>query len=175
MGLGLTSNQVVALDRRTEGWIAGLQMAAISMLGSNDVSGFVHKFTGSHRFILDYLTEEVLNQQSEHTREFLLKTSILDRMTGPLCDAITGRSGGYSTLAALEAANIFVTPLDEERRWYRYHPLFADLLRKRLQQNRPNQLPEFHRRASEWLQENGSMSEAVSHALAAGDPNERQF
>lgn len=169
MGLTLSAGQVVALERRTEGWIAGLQMAALSMRGRDDVSGFIQAFTGSHRYILDYLTEEVLNRQSEDIQAFLLHTSILDRLTGSLCIMVTEQTDSHSTLEALEAANLFMIPLDEERRWYRYHPLFADLLRQRLRREEGNLVPELHRRASEWFQERGLIPEAVSHALAAGD------
>jgi LuxR family maltose regulon positive regulatory protein len=165
----LSVEQVVALNRRTEGWIAGLQMAALSMRGRDDVSGFIQAFTGSHRYILDYLTEEVLNQQSEEIQVFLMQTSILDRFTGPLCNIVTGQTDGRSTLEVLEAANLFVIPLDEERLWYRYHPLFADLLRQRLQRESRILVPELHHRASEWFQKSGLIPEAVSHTLAAGD------
>jgi len=196
MGLGLSTEDIAALDARTEGWIAGLQMAAISMQGRKDVTGFIKAFSGSHRFVLDYLVEEVLNQQSPTVQEFLLKTSILERMTAPLCDAVLeigGRrleissgqdqpptsdlqspisnyqSSSQQVLEQLEAANLFIVPLDDERRWYRYHHLFADLLRSRLGQTWPDQSPVLHRRASEWYEQKGLIAEAVSHALAAGD------
>lgn len=172
MGLALSSEQVTALERRTEGWIAGLQMAALSMRGRDDIAGFIHAFTGSHRYILDYLTEEVLNRQSEDIQAFLLQTSILDRLTDPLCNMVTGQTDSQSTLEVLETANLFMIPLDVGRCWYRYHPLFADLLRQRLRREEGNLVPELHRRASEWFQKNGLIPEAVSHALAAED-NER--
>lgn len=169
MGLALSPEQVDALEIRTEGWIAGLQMAALSMRGREDVSSFIQAFTGSHRYILDYLTEEVLNQQTEDIQAFLLKTSILDQMSGPLCAKVTEQLDSQSTLEALEAANLFMIPLDEDRCWYRYHPLFADLLRQRLQRENRELEPELHRRASEWFEEDGMIPEAVNHALAAGD------
>ncbi|MGD9092478.1 MAG: hypothetical protein PVF74_06500, partial [Anaerolineales bacterium] len=169
MGLALSTEQITALESRTEGWIAGLQMAALSMRGHKDVSDFIQAFTGSHRYILDYLTEEVLNRQTEDIQAFLLQTSILDRLSASLCNTVSGQTDSQSTLEALEAANLFLIPLDEERCWYRYHTLFADLLRQRLRRDRTNIEPELHRRASEWFQGIGSIPEAVSHALAAGD------
>ena len=169
MGLSLSHQQVDALERRTEGWIAGLQMAALSMRGREDVSSFIQAFTGSHRYILDYLTEEVLNGQPDDIQAFLLKTSILDRLTGALCDKVTGRNDSQGTLEMLETANMFMIPLDEERCWYRYHPLFADLLLQRLRRKRQDVEPELHLRASEWFQENGWIPEAINHALAAED------
>ena len=137
MGLDLSAEDIAALEIRTEGWIAGLQLAAISMRGRKDVAGFIQSFTGSHRFVLDYLVEEVLERQSESTQTFLLQTAVLDRLTGSLCDALTGQDDGQATLETLEHANLFIIPLDEERRWYRYHHLFAELLRQRLQANPP--------------------------------------
>ena len=169
MGLGLSTEDITALDARTEGWIAGLQMAALSMRGRRDVSGFIKAFSGSHRFVLDYLVEEVLDQQPRFIRDFLLETSILDRMIAPLCDAITDRGDSRAILAQLDRANLFLIPLDDERRWYRYHHLFADLLRSRLEQTRPNQVSVLHHRASAWYEGNGLITEAVDHMLAAGD------
>jgi len=169
IGLGLSAEDIAALDVRTEGWIAGLQMAAILMNGRGDVTAFIESFSGSHRFVLDYLVEEVLDRQSHDIQEFLLKTSILSQMTAPLCNAVTGRDDSQSILAYLEQANLFLVPLDDERRWYRYHHLFADLLRSRLEQTQPDQAPALHRRASEWHGQNGLVAEAVSHAFAAGD------
>jgi LuxR family maltose regulon positive regulatory protein len=174
MGLELSPEDVAALEERTEGWIVGLQMAAISVQGrrqapSSDVSTFIQAFTGSHRYILDYLTDEVLLQQPESVRTFLLQTAILDRLTGSLCDAVTGQGNGQEMLEQLEAANLFIIPLDDERQWYRYHHLFADLLRKRLSQTQPDLLPALHRRASEWYEKNRLIAEAVSYALTAGD------
>jgi len=171
MGLGLSAEDVAALETRTEGWIVGLQMAALWLQGrdSERIAHFVSAFTGSHRYILDYLTDEVLLQQPESVRTFLLQTAILDRLTGPLCDAVTGRDGSQEMLERLDAANLFIIPLDDERRWYRYHHLFADLLRKRLSQTQPDLLPALHRRASEWYEKNGLIAEAVSYALQARD------
>ena len=173
--LDLSPADVAALEERTEGWIAGLQMAAISMQARKqaqdtaDLTGFVQAFTGSHRFVLDYLIEEVLNQQPPDVHKFLLQTSILERMSAPLCDAVTGRNDGQALLTQLEQANLFLFSLDDERRWYRYHHLFADLLRSRLGQMQPDESPELHRRASEWYERNGFIAEAVSHAFAGGD------
>jgi LuxR family maltose regulon positive regulatory protein len=168
-GLGLSARDIDTLDTRTEGWIAGLQLAALSMQGRGDVAAFIEAFSGSHSFILDYLMEEVLGRQPPAVQDFLLQTSILERMTGPLCDAITGQDGGQATLARLDQANLFLVSLDDERRWYRYHHLFADLLRSRLQQTRPDRVPVLHRRASEWYESAGLIEEAVAHALAGED------
>jgi LuxR family maltose regulon positive regulatory protein len=175
MGLALAADDVSALASRTEGWIAGLQMAAISMRG-RDASSFVKEFTGGHHFILDYLMEEVLEQQPAGVQEFLLKTSILDRLTGPLCDAVMdGDRGdkslpaGHVILAELEHANLFLVPLDLEQCWYRYHHLFAHLLQNRLRQLQPELVSTLHRRASRWHEDNGLMDEAIQHALAAED------
>src|SRR5205085_8495126 len=136
MGLHLSIEDIAALERRTEGWIAGLQLAALSLQGHEDAASFIRSFTGSHHFVLDYLLEEVLHQQDARLQTFLLRTSILDRMTGPLCDAVLmdPSVSGQETLEYIERANLFLVPLDNERRWYRYHQLFADLLRQRLQQ-----------------------------------------
>jgi len=169
MGLDLSADDVMALEERTEGWITGLQLAAISMQGREDIPAFLRAFTGSSRFILDYLTEEVLQRQPEGVQSFLLKTAILERLTGPLCDAVTRREDGAAMLKALERANLFLIPLDDERRWYRYHRLFADLLRARLGEAWPDRVPELHRRASDWYEQNGDLDDAVTHALAAGD------
>jgi LuxR family maltose regulon positive regulatory protein len=169
MGLNLSAEDIFALESRTEGWIAGLQLAAISMQGLRDTSGFIRSFTGSHRFILDYLIEEVLERQPENIQTFLLRTSILDRMCGPLCDAVLDAPSGFGqeTLEYLERANLFIVPLDQERHWYRYHHLFGDLLRQRLGQ--PQELPQYHLRASAWYEANKDLAEAFRHALAAGD------
>ena len=169
MGLALTADEVAALDSRTEGWIAGLQLAALSMKGNRDVSEFIQAFTGDHRYIVDYLVEEVLKKQPEALRRFLLETSILDRLNGPLCDVVTGQPGGKARLEALQRGNFFLIPLDDRRHWYRYHHLFADVLRAHLTAERPAQLPILHSRASEWYAQNGSMPEAIHHALAARD------
>ena len=169
MGLNLPAEDVAALEARTEGWIAGLQLAAISMRGHEDAAGFIKSFTGSHRFVLDYLVEEVLQHQPERERRFLLQTSILDSLSGPLCDAVTGRDDGGEMLETLERGNLFVVPLDDRRQWYRYHHLFADVLRARSMEGQPNQLSSLHRRASAWYEQNGLRSEAIRHALAAQD------
>jgi LuxR family maltose regulon positive regulatory protein len=137
MGLGLTAESVSALEKRTEGWVTGLQLAAISLQGRDDAADFIRSFTGSHQYVLDYLVEEVLERQPEEIRAFLLQTSILERLTGALCDAITGGSGGQAMLERVAGSNLFLIPLDDERRWYRYHHLFADLLRVRLSQAAP--------------------------------------
>src|SRR5438477_7037509 len=178
MGLNLSAEDVTALEARTEGWIAGLQLAAISLQGHQDATGFITSFTGSHHFVLDYLVEEVLQQQSESVQTFLLRTSILDRLCGPLCDAVllTPSGSGQATLEYIEHANLFLVPLDYERRWYRYHQLFADLLRQRLQQRSASStgdegmdVAELHIRASQWYEDNGLEIEAFHHAAAAND------
>jgi LuxR family maltose regulon positive regulatory protein len=169
MGLGLSAEDIAALEARTEGWIAGLQLAAISLQGRKNVTAFIQSFTGSHRFVLDYLIEEVLELQSESVQDFLLQTVVLDRLTGDLCDALTGRDDGRATLEGLERANLFLVPLDEERRWYRYHRLFADLLRQRLRRRHPDWVPTSHLRASRWYEKERFVDEAIEHALRAGD------
>jgi LuxR family maltose regulon positive regulatory protein len=193
MGLDLTPADVEALEARTEGWIAGLQLAALSLQGRADGHEFITGFTGSHHYILEYLTEEVLACQTEPVRQFLLQTSILDRLCGPLCDSVTGLEetaqpaggptattqlpspppaalGGQEMLKQLDQANLFVVPLDDQRLWYRYHRLFADLLRKQLkQQMDPKQVVELQQRASAWHEDNGSLDEAVLYALKARD------
>ena len=169
MGLALTAPDVAALEGRTEGWIAALQMAALSMQGRDDVAGFIAGFAGDDRYIVDYLAEEVLDRQPEPVKNFLLQTSILDRLTGPLCDAVTGQDGGKVRLAALERGNLFLVPLDDHRQWYRYHQLFADVLHAHLLDERPEDVPELHRRASAWYGQNGHSSEAIRHALVAKD------
>jgi LuxR family transcriptional regulator, maltose regulon positive regulatory protein len=160
---------VTALAARTEGWAAGLQLAALSLRGRPDVAGFVAAFSGSHRYILDYLTGEVLDGQPEQVREFLLETSVLERLNGGLCDAVTGRDDGQAVLERAEQAGLFLMPLDEVRGWWRYHQLFADLLRVRLQQERPGRIAALHRAAAAWYEEHGLADDAVGHALAAGD------
>src|SRR5215203_1928432 len=167
MGLTLSAADVATLEAITEGWVAALQLAALSMRDREDVSGFVETFSGSNRHVLDFLAEEVLERQPEGMREFLLKTSVLERMSAPLCDALTGRNDGQQMLERLERENLFVIALDDERRWYRYHHLFADFLRSRLQRGQPERMRELHRRAAEWYEQNGWTSEAVRHALAA--------
>jgi LuxR family maltose regulon positive regulatory protein len=169
MGLVLTAADVAALEGRTEGWIAALQLAALSMQGREDTAAFIDGFAGDDRYIVDFLAEEVLQRQPGHVQHFLLQTSILDRLSGPLCDAVTGQHGGKAKLAALERGNLFLVPLDDRRQWYRYHQLFADVLHARLLDEQPDDVPGLHRRASGWLQQNGDPSEAIRHALAAGD------
>ncbi len=166
MGLNLSADDVSALERRTEGWIAGLQMAALSLQGHADAASFVKAFTGSHRYIMDYLIAEVLDRQADALREFLLQTCILDRLTGDLCDAVTGSHDGHATLEELEHSNLFIVRLDEERRWYRYHQLFAELLRARLERLQPERIFELHRRASAWYEANQQYPEALDHAIA---------
>lgn len=169
MGLNLSKNDIAALENRTEGWIAGLQLAAISMQGHQEPTSFIQSFTGSHHFVMDYLIDEVLRQQPENIQTFLLRTSILSRMCGPLCDAIMldPATSGQEILEHLEHTNLFIVPLDNERRWYRYHHLFGDLLRQRLAQ--PQELPAYHFRASAWYEANDDLAEAFNHALAASD------
>ena len=169
MGLVLTARDVAALEGRTEGWIAALQLAALSLQGREDVAAFIDGFAGDDRYIVDFLAEEVLQRQPEHVQQFLLQTSILDRLSGPLCDAVTGQDGGKAKLAALERGNLFLVPLDDRRRWYRYHQLFADVLHARLRDEQPDHVPELHRRASGWYAQNDEPSEAIRHALAAQD------
>jgi len=169
MGLGLSAEDVAILESRAEGWIAGLQLAALSMQGRKDVSSLIRSFTGSHRFVLDYLIEEVLQQQPENIQTFLLQTSVLNRLTGSLCDALTGQDNGQQTLEYLEHANLFAVSLDNVRHWYRYHHLFCDLLRQRLDQTQASLVPELHSRASSWYERNGLKEDAIDHALAAKD------
>jgi LuxR family maltose regulon positive regulatory protein len=169
MGLDLSMEEVAALERRTEGWIAGLQLAAISMQATKDTSAFIKSFTGSHRLVLDYLIEEVFDQQPDDIQTFLLQTAILNRLSSSLCDAITGQENSQATLEKLERANLFIAPLDNERRWYRYHHLFADLLRRRLYQQEPDSVTEYHIRASIWYEDHGLETEAFKHAAAAND------
>ena len=169
MGLDLAAGDVAALEARTEGWIAALQLAALSMQGRDDIAGFIAGFAGDDRYIVDYLVEEVLRRQPDGVRSFLLQTSILDRLSGPLCDAVTGNDDGRAMLAVLDRANLFLLALDDRRHWYRYHRLFADVLRAHLEEEQRDQVPELHRRASEWLEQHGAPSEAIRHALAGGD------
>jgi LuxR family transcriptional regulator, maltose regulon positive regulatory protein len=171
--LDLAPTDIAILEHRTEGWVAGLQLAALSLRDRTDVSTFLATFTGSHRFVLDYLSEEVLSRLDAPTQSFLSHTCVLERLCGPLCDAVTRQEDeetpGQLMLEALEQANLFVVPLDDEHRWYRYHHLFADVLKRRLQQTQPFLLPELHRRASVWYEQHGMVAEAVQHALAAPD------
>ena len=188
MGLNLTASEIAVLEERTESWVAGLQMAALALQplvarqqtqpreerDAEPTEQFIASFSGRHHFILDYLTDEIMRRQPGAVQTFLLATSILDRMSGPLCDAVVGGEevlpeGGQAMLERLHKANLFVVPLDDERRWYRYHRLFAELLHARLRETRGSQVPELHRRASTWYEENGLASEAIHHVLAAKD------
>jgi len=169
MGLKLSEENIIALENRTEGWIAGLQMAALSLRGRPDTAIFIQAFSGSHRFVLDYLLEEVLHRQTSQVHDFLLQTAILDRSCGPLCDAVTGNKDGGAMLDALDRGNLFVVPLDDKRQWYRYHHLFSDVLRARLMAVYPDRVPALHLRASEWYAQNGHPPDAISHALSAND------
>jgi len=168
-GLDLSEGDIATLESRTEGWIAGLQLAALSMRGHEDISGFISTFTGGQRFISEYLFTEVLHQQPEEVQSFLLYTSLLDRLTGSLCNAVTERDDGQHTLEMLEHTNQFLVPLDNEGRWYRYHQLFSDFLRSRLQFTQPELAPLLHSRASAWFERAGLVVEAIDHAFAAGD------
>lgn len=171
--LNLSPAHITSLEHRTEGWVAGLQLAALALQGSistletPDTARMIQAFTGSHRFVLDYLIEEVLGQQSEAVQTFLLQTAVLNRLTGPLCDALTGQENGQATLEALEQANLFIVPLDEQRQWYRYHHLFSDLLRQQLGRKRPDAIRGLHGLASEWYEREGLWAEAIHHAFAA--------
>ncbi|MCS6827950.1 MAG: hypothetical protein NZ553_15160, partial [Caldilinea sp.] len=169
MGLALTDSDLARLTERTEGWVAGLHLAGLSLQGRSDPSTFVETFSGSHRFVLSYLTEEVLARQPDDVQEFLLQTSILDRLTGDLCDAVTGRRDSAALLERLFAANLFLIPEDDEARWYRYHRLFAQLLQSRLRRHSPEQMAELHRRAGQWHAAHNSPVAAIDHALAADD------
>ena len=168
-GAALPDAAVAALAARTEGWAAGLQLAALSLHGKRDIAGFVAAFTGSHRYVLDYLAEEVLERQSEQVRAFLLETSVLERLSGTLCDAVTGRAGSQALLEQVERAGLFLVPLDEVRGWWRYHHLFADLLRARLQDQQPARVAQLHRNAAAWCEEHELADDAIGHAVAAGD------
>jgi ATP/maltotriose-dependent transcriptional regulator MalT len=176
MGLGLEPALVAALETRTEGWAAGLQLAALSAQthagtaeGSGDIHQFVEAFSGSHRFVLDYLVEEVLDRQPDDVRAFLLDTCVLDQLTGGLCDALTGRVDGQTMLETLDRVNLFVMPLDDERQWYRYHHLFSDALRVRLAGRHTGRVGQLHAAASRWLAGNGLLADALRHAIAGGD------
>ncbi|MDY6791169.1 MAG: helix-turn-helix transcriptional regulator [Thermodesulfobacteriota bacterium] len=169
MNLALSSHEISMLESRTEGWIAGLQLAALSMQGRGNIPEFIETFAGDDHHIVDYLAEEVLNHQSEQIQNFLLQTSILSRLSGPLCDFVTDRKGGQEMLVDLERANLFILPLDNKRRWYRYHHLFADLLRQRLHRTHGDRMHELHKRASEWYEQNAFGEEAIEHALMAQD------
>ena len=188
MGLNLSAAEITTLESLTEGWIAGLQLAALSMQGVQDIPAFIRSFRGSHRYIFDYLAQEVLSRQPEPVQRFLLRTAILERLSGDLCDAITGDEGigdgglapeppahtqathGQQMLEYLEHANLFLVPLDQQRQWYRYHHLFSDFLKARLEQEAGQSgIAELHRQASAWFEQSGFTAEAISHTLAAGD------
>jgi LuxR family maltose regulon positive regulatory protein len=168
-GLDLSPDVMAGLEARTEGWVVGLQLAALSLRQAPDPNAFLAAFTGTHRYVLDYLSEEVLGRVPDELRTFLLRTSILDRLSGSLCDAVTAGSNGQEMLETIERANLFLVPLDEERRWWRYHHLFAELLRSRLSAVHPEEVPELHGRAASWSEEHGLVDDAVSHFLLAGD------
>jgi LuxR family maltose regulon positive regulatory protein len=169
MGLGLSADDIAAIGARTEGWAAGLRLAALSMQDRDDVHGFVSAFTGSHHYIVDYLAEEVLSRQPDPVRAFLMQTSILERMTGTLCNALTERRDGQAMLEQLEQANLFLIALDDERRWFRYHRLFSDVLRSRLKRTWPAEIAVLHRKASEWFEHQELVDEAIAHAFAGQD------
>jgi LuxR family transcriptional regulator, maltose regulon positive regulatory protein len=169
MGLPLSAEEVAALETHTEGWITGLHLAALSMQGRDDLAGFIAAFTGSHRYVVDYLVEEVLLRQSEEVQDFLMQTCLLDRLSGPLCDAVRERDDSQSLLELVERTNLFLVSLDDERQWYRYHHLFAEVLRARLKQLQPIAIPELHSRASRWYEQYKLFDEAVTHALAIPD------
>ena len=170
MGLQLTAANISELVRRTEGWVAGLQMAALAIRDQADVPGFIAGFTGSNRYVLDYLAEEVLGRQPPALRAFLLDTSVLDRMCASLCEDVTSRPDSQDVLEGLERANLFVDPLDEIRGWYRYHQLFADVLNQRLRHEQPGRVSELHCRASAWYERHGVFTDAVQHAIRGHDP-----
>jgi LuxR family maltose regulon positive regulatory protein len=169
MQLDLTSEEVTQVERCTEGWIAGMQFAALSLRGKTDIPAYLAAFSGSHRMVLEYLSEEVFLQQPGQVQSFLLQTCILDQLSTPLCDAVTDQQDSQNMLEQLERANVFVVSLDDERRWFRYHHLFAEMLRSRLRQTQPTQVAGLHERASKWYEREGFLSEAVEHALAAQD------
>ena len=169
MGLNLSTEEVAALEERTEGWIAGLQLAAISMRGHQDVAGFIQAFAGDNRYIVDYLMEEVLQRQPESVRSFLLQTSILELLNGSLCDAVTGQEDSRARLEALHRGNFFLIPLDDKRHWFRYHHLFTDVLRMHLMAEQPELVSALYRRASSWYEQNGLAVDAIRYALTGGD------
>jgi LuxR family maltose regulon positive regulatory protein len=169
MGLSLSAQDITALEDRTEGWIAGLQLAALSMQVRTDIPAFIQAFAGGHRYILDYLLDEVLQCQPEEIRNFLIQTAILDRLYGPLCDAVTGQSGSSARLEALHRGNFFIVPLDDTRHWYRYHHLFSDVLAAQLRAEQPDLLTTLHQRASLWYEQQGVAADAIRHALLAHD------
>ena len=168
--LDLSPEVIAALEAKSEGWAVGLQLAALSFRERTDPDALLGAFTGTHRYVLDYLTEEVLEQQPDRIRAFLLHNSVLDRLTAPLCNLVTGDADGQDMLERLERANLFVVPLDEHRRWYRFHHLFAEALRAHLQRVESERVPDLHRRAAAWCEGNGLIDEAIRHALGANDP-----
>lgn len=169
MGLKISAAEVSALEQRTEGWIAGLQLAALSLQGREDAADFVAAFSGNDRYIVDYLLEEVLQRQPDRVRHFLLQTAILERLSGSLCDTVTDQTDGQEMLETLERGNLFIIPLDNKRQWYRYHHLFADVLQAHALMEWPEQIPSLHGRASNWCEQNSLFSDAIRHALAAQD------
>jgi LuxR family transcriptional regulator, maltose regulon positive regulatory protein len=169
VGPELPAAAVTVLADRTEGWVAGLQLAALSLQGRTDITAFVAGFSGSHRYVLDYLAEEVLDRQPDYLVQFLLDTSVLERLSGPLCEAVTGHTDSQQLLEQIERANLFLHPLDEVRSWWRYHHLFADLLRARLAREQPERLPGLHRAAAAWCEQHGLVDDAIRHALTAGE------
>ena len=172
MGLGLGEEDIADLESRTEGWVAALQLAAISMRGLGETSSFIRSFSGGNRLVTDYLVENALERQTGSVRDFLLRTSVLDRLSGPLCDAVLGTGGGQETLEYMERSNLFIVPLDDERRWYRYHRLFSESLRRSLERQeaaRQRVAADLHRRAALWFEEKGLELEAFAHAVSAGD------
>lgn len=169
MSLDLTNEEIEVLESKTEGWVAGLQLAGLSLEGRSDRSEFVASFSGSNRYIIDYLIDEVISRQTKELQIFLCQTSILDSLSAPLCDAITGVSGSNEVLRGLESANLFIIPQDDQRNLYRYHHLFAEFLRQRLNESQPELVPELHRRASDWYERQGRVEDAVGHAIASGD------
>ena len=171
MGLNLSVADIAMLEDRTEGWIAGLQLAALSLQSNQDAPRFIRAFAGDHRYIVDYLVEEVLQRLPEAVRSFLLQTAMLDRLCGSLCDAVTGQEQGQAQLEALERGNFFMIPLDDRRQWYRYHHLFGEVLAAHLRAEQPDQLATLHQRASAWYERHGSPADAIRHALAAKDFN----
>jgi LuxR family maltose regulon positive regulatory protein len=169
MNLEISGNDISVLESRTEGWIAGLQLAGLSMKSCEDIPSFIKTFAGDDRYVVGYLVEEVLNRQPAQIQEFLLKTSILNRLSAPLCDFVINETGSQTILDTLENINLFIIPLDNKRRWYRYHHLFAELLQQRLYQREKNSVAELHSRASIWYEQNKFGDDAVEHALAAKD------
>ncbi len=179
MRLGLSAENTTLLNQRTEGWAAGLQLAALALQAIRQhgeteeaLNDFIRSFSGGHRHVMDYLTDEVLQRQSPAIQTFLLQTSPIEKLTAPLCEAMTGTRNAQAMLESLERANLFLVPLDAERQWYRYHPLWAEMLQIRLQREQPQQVAHIHHQASEWFAHNGFLDEAITHAMAAGEPEQ---